>query len=246
MIVSGSLVAYNPDDPAQAALLAGIAQGETGGSSYAATEGTGASNLAGSTTDQYGFPQWSGVGNSHAAGIYQFQPATWDSIASQYNLNFQNPSDQNAAAWYNAQQTYSAQTGGQSLESALTTDESTGNFSTIQSALAGQWPSVNGNGSLPGGLNSYLSNDVSENGGTFGTAPANAANVAAGSSTGTASSGTSSSSSNQNGWVANIETWLQQFGLVIGGGVIAAIALGFIIWKSGPTNTIKKLKAVVA
>ena len=92
-MASAGLVAYNPDDPAQAGFLAALAQGETGGAANSASLGTGQTNLSGLATDQYGFPQWTGLGNSHAAGTFQFQPGTWDAIASKFNLNFQNPQD---------------------------------------------------------------------------------------------------------------------------------------------------------
>jgi len=134
-----SAIAYNPSDPAQAAFLSSLAAGESGGYGNALDLGVGGSNLSGAPTDQYGFPQWGGYGDSHAAGIYQFQPGTWDQVAAQYGLNFQNPADQNAAAWYLAQDTYGQKTGG-SLEDAL----NSGQFSSIQSALAGVWPSIAG------------------------------------------------------------------------------------------------------
>jgi muramidase (phage lysozyme) len=136
--MSGSTaVAYNPNDPRQQALLAAINAGEASPTVYPNPYviGTGGVNLSGAPTDAYGFPIWSGTGNSHAAGAFQFQPGTWDSIASQYNLNFQNPADQNAGAWYNAQQAYAANTNGGSLYDAL----GSGNPGQVTSALGGQW-----------------------------------------------------------------------------------------------------------
>ena len=92
-------VAYNPYDPTQQAFLSALASGEAGTAGYMSGVGpNGGSDLTGAPTDQYGFPQWNGFGNSHAAGEYQFQPATWDAVAAQHNLNFGNPADQNAAA----------------------------------------------------------------------------------------------------------------------------------------------------
>lgn len=140
-------VAFNPNDPVQQQFLSSLALGETGHSSYAATEGFGGSNLASADVDQYGFPQWSGQGNSHAAGIFQFQPATWSALAQQYGLNFADAGDQEAGAWYLAQQTYSAKTGG-----SLYGDLSTGVTSKLNSALAAIWPSVQGNAASPHGL----------------------------------------------------------------------------------------------
>lgn len=140
--MASSPVAYNPSDPAQQGFLASLGLGESGGASNPYEVGYSGVDLSGAPTDAYGFPQWSGVGDSHAAGAYQFEPSTWDAIAAQYGLNFQNPADQNAGAWYLAQQTYGAKTGG-SLEDAL----NQGNFSGISTALAGVWPSV-GNASF--------------------------------------------------------------------------------------------------
>ena len=155
-MASTGLVAYNPDDPAQAGFLAALAQGETGGNSNSAFTGTGGANLSGLATDQYGFPSWQGLGNSHAAGTFQFQPGTWDSIASQFNLNFQNPQDQAEGAWYLAQQTYAQNNGGASLESALNSGNSSV-FAGIQSSLASTWTSVTGNQATQGqGLASTL------------------------------------------------------------------------------------------
>src|SRR5579862_4690930 len=144
---------YTGYDPTQNSFLAALAQGETGSAGLGALfEGTGGTDLSGSPTDAFGFPQWSGTGTSHAAGIYQFQPSTWDALASQYGLNFSSAADQNAGAWDLAQQTYASKTGGD-----LETDLQAGKFSQIQAALASTWPSVLGNGASPGGLSALLS-----------------------------------------------------------------------------------------
>lgn len=144
-------VAYNPYDQTQQAFLSALAKGESSGGSAAYTQGVGGTDLAAAGTDQYGFPQWGGFGNSHAAGAFQFQPATFDTYASRYGLNFGKPSDQNAAAWYLAQDTYSQKTGG-----SLSDDLQAGKYSSVQQALAAVWPSVNGNGAAPGGLSATL------------------------------------------------------------------------------------------
>jgi len=136
--------AYNPYDPTQQSFLSALALGESRGASSTFL-GVGGKDLSGAPTDQYGFPEWGGFGNSHAAGIFQFQPATFEQYASEYNLNFRNPGDQNAAAWYLAQDTFKKQTGGD-----LSTALSSGQFSSIQTALAKVWPSVTGNGASPG------------------------------------------------------------------------------------------------
>lgn len=141
-------VAFNPNDPIQQSFLSALALGETGNSSYAATEGVGGANLANlQTQDEYGFPEWGGQGSSHAAGIFQFQPGTWDEVASKYNLNFGSTTDQEAGAWYYAQQVYGQKTG-----SSLYGDLMQGNLSKLDQALSSAWPSVMGNASAKQGL----------------------------------------------------------------------------------------------
>jgi hypothetical protein len=150
-----SLVGYNPDDPVQHGFLAALALGESGANGGLFL-GTGGSDLSAAKTDQYGFPIWGGKGNSHAAGMYQFQPGTWDSIAKQFNLNFGSASDQSQGAWMLAQQVYNQKTGG-SLENAL----QSGDYSSVQSALKSTWTSVTGSGANPQGLASKLGEFIS-------------------------------------------------------------------------------------
>lgn len=218
-------IAYNPDDPLQTAFLSALALGETGNSAFASSEGVGGSNLANDPTDQYGFPEWEGEGNSHAAGTYQFEPATWDSIAAQYGLNFSNPSDQSEGAWDLAQQTYAQNTGGASLETAL----QSGNYSSIQSALAAVWPSVTGNAAAPQGLAASLSSGA-------GAAPATSASASA------SSAGTSTTASG-GGIIATIEDFFLRSGLIIIGGIVIIVALWMLLSNAGvvpsPTQVVK-------
>lgn len=135
-----SIVPYNPNDPTQQSFLQRIRSGEsTGPNAY--FQGYGNVDLSGAPTNSTGFPIWSGnaAANTHAAGGYQFQPGTWNPIATKYNLNFQNPADQDAAAWYDAQTVYQNKTGGD-----LTTSLAT-NPSGVGSALHSEWTSVNQN-----------------------------------------------------------------------------------------------------
>lgn len=199
-------IAYNPSDPLQQKFLSALALGESGGSNNLFL-GTGGTDLSTAPTDQYGFPIWNGEGNSHAAGIYQFQPGTWKTFASQYGLNFANPADQNAGAWYDAQSVYAKNTGGD-LETAL----QNGDFTSIQSALSNEWTSVGGNAAAPQGLAADLAAGVGAD------IPAGAS-----SSTGTASSSSSSS------WFGEIQNIFVRFGLVAIGGVIVAIALWALV-----------------
>lgn len=153
-------VAYNSSDPLQLSLLSALALGETGNAGASGySEGFGGVSTAGSQTDAYGFPLWNGsstaAGPTHAAGEFQFQPGTWDSIAAAHGLNFSNPEDQNAGAWYLAQQTYATSTGGGSLEDAL----HNGDYSGIQQALAGTWATT-GSGASPQGLAYALANKL--------------------------------------------------------------------------------------
>jgi hypothetical protein len=166
-----SAVAYNPSDPLQQAFLSALALGETGGASNSATLGVGGTDLSSiinsGQTDEYGFPIWNGTGNSHAAGTFQFQPSTWQSIAQQFHLNFANSNDQAEGAWYLAEQT----------DPNLYTDLQTGNYANIQAALKNVWPSVTGNGAAPQGLANDLATavGVTSNAATNQTAANNAA-----------------------------------------------------------------------
>lgn len=70
--------------PAEAASLVGHFESEglarrMGISPYAI--GVGGTDLSSARLDENGFPIWEGHGNSHAAGRYQFQPATWAQYA---------------------------------------------------------------------------------------------------------------------------------------------------------------------
>lgn len=226
-------VAYNPDDPLQTAFLTALAQGETGGSSYAATEGVGGSNLAGDATDQYGFPQWTGLGNSHAAGIFQFQPGTWDSIASEYDLNFQNPSDQSEGAWYEAEQA------DPNLESQL----QSGDYSAIQSALQSIWPSVTGNQAAPQGLAASLSQAISaEASGTAGTTTGGttATSGTTGGTTVTPSPAAAASSGGLFSWIGD---QFARGGLIIVGTVVILVALWMLLSNQGVVPGPKKVAA---
>lgn len=203
-------VSYNPNDPTQQSFLAALGLGESNGAN-AYQQGVGGTDLSHTATDAYGFPQWGGFGNSHAAGEFQFQPATWDKVAAEHGLNFANPADQNAAAWYLAQDTYAAKTGG-----SLADDLQAGKLSQVQSALASVWPSVTGNGASPG-----LAAAISKGLGSFiaGGNP-----MSADTSTGPAGGGGIS------GWIA------QQFsriGLLVIGVVILLIALWWLLSDAG-------------
>lgn len=220
--MSGGGVAYNPSDPLQASFLGALALGETGGSANAYSEGYGGVDLSGLTTDQYGFPTWSGNGSTTAAGAFQFEPSTWDTVAAAHNLDFQNPEDQNAAAWYEAQQTYSNQTGGQSLETALTSGAAgnTSVFQSIQSALAGVWPSVIGNGAAPQGLANDLATGTGAPIASDGSTATNAAT----------NSGTAAPASS--GWFAEIQNVFLRFGLIIIGSIVILVSLYFLLSSS--------------
>lgn len=200
----GNAVAYNPSDPLQQKFLSALALGESGNSPNGYTVGVGGTDLSGASLDQYGFPQWQGQGNSHAAGEFQFQPGTWKLYAQQYGLNWKNPADQNAAAWYYAQDEYAKNHGG-SLVDAL----NHGDYLSIQNALGNAWPSVFGNAAAPHGLAADLQAGVGAS--ILGGAPSSGA--AAG------------SSGSGGGFLGNIEQWFQRAGLIIIGGLIILVAL---------------------
>lgn len=204
-------VAYNPYDKTQSGFLSALALGESSGP-HAYTQGVGGTDLSKAPTDSYGFPTWGGFGNSHAAGEFQFQPSTWDHYASQYNLNFQSPSDQNSAAWLLAQDTYRQQTGGE-LSDAL----AKGDYAGVQSALASVWPSVTGNGASPG-LAAAL------NGGLGGTLQGG---------TNPISSDTSGGGGFLGGIASFVANEFARFGLLIIGGLIVLVALWWLLSETG-------------
>lgn len=145
------LVAYNPSDAEQKSFLSALRAIESGGDYFVGTMGAG--DLSAAPVDEYGFPQWSGRGSklapgktSHGAGAYQFEPGTWKHVASKYGLNFRNKFDQDAGAWYLAQEIYGRLTG-RSLDAAL--DE--GDYGSVQTALSTTWATT-GSGSVPQGL----------------------------------------------------------------------------------------------
>lgn len=200
-------VAYNPSDPTQARFLAALAQGESGGAANALTLGVGGTDLSHAPADQYGFPQWQGFGGSHAAGEFQFQPGTWDAVAAAHGLNFSNPADQAAGAWYLAQDTYAQKTGG-SLQDALRA----GDLASVQSALSDVWPSVTGNAAAPGGLVDSITRGI---GSLLG----------GGSSAGGGSAGGSSEGLLQNVFV--------RAGLIIVGALVVIVALWKLLGDQG-------------
>jgi hypothetical protein len=219
MSSSSGNTAYNPNDPLQANFLSALALGETGGSSNAAMTGVNNVNLAGAPTDAYGFPEWQGVGNSHAAGTFQFEPSTWDSIASTFGLNFQNASDQAEGAWYYAEQVYAQNTGGD-LETAL----KNGDYQSIQSALASVWPSVTGDGAAPQGLAADLTSK------TGATVPGMSGSGSTSTSSG---SGSTSSGGLFGGAISTIENFFVRGGLIVIGGIVIIVALWQILSNQG-------------
>jgi muramidase (phage lysozyme) len=202
-------VAYNPNDPAQQAFLSALALGETGNSPGAAALGFGGTDLSNAPTDQYGFPQWSGSGSTHAAGIFQFQPGTWDKVAAAHGLDFSHPADQAAGAWYLAQE----------ADPNISQDLATGNFKGIQAALTGIWPSVTGNAAAPQGLAGSLASGA----GAAVPGPANAAPTSTGTVPGDAS-GT--------GFFATLENWFLRGGLIFVGVLVVLVALYFLLSRN--------------
>ena len=62
--------------------------------------GYGGTDLSSAPLDEYGFPIWAGkmgpAGMSHAAGAYQFQPATWRAYAGPLGIKDFSPASQDA------------------------------------------------------------------------------------------------------------------------------------------------------
>lgn len=237
--MSAALVGYNPDDPLQSSFLAALALGESGGGSNTTLLGLGGTDLTGAPTDGYGFPKWTGLGNSHAAGTYQFQPQTWDSIASKFNLNFQNSSDQSQGAWMLAQQVFARKTGG-SLEDAL----QNGEYGLVQKSLAGTWTSANGNQSAPQGLAATLAQYVSGGGPRPPSPPGSTASASPASGGGSGGGGGGGGGFLSGLW-GGVTDQLSRIGLLMLGGIVIAAALWALLNQAGvapsPRQIIKHL-----
>lgn len=87
------------------------------------------------------FPQWAGVGDpiSHAAGRYQFEPATWRDMQGRLSLPDFSPTSQDHAAWALASEVYQRVTG-----RVLLADLQADDLASIAPALRSTWTSVNG------------------------------------------------------------------------------------------------------
>lgn len=140
---------------------------------------------------------------------FGFSSGEWASLASTYGLNPSSASDQAEGAWYLAQQDYATSTGGGSLEGAL----ESGQYSSVQSALANLWPAVQGNQSEPQGLSSALGTDISQ-------FTANAASPASGASADSPAAPAS-----------GIAGLFQRGGLLLVGGVVIAVAIWALFKK---------------
>ncbi len=129
------------------ALLDAIAQGESdpmarheGISPYFILYGGGSFEGYPDRPGYYRFPEWPGKDNSHAAGRYQFQPATWLGIVPRFKPatpKFRNPDDQDWGAWFLAQHDYQVRSGAPLLN-ALTT----GDIGDIGGILQPTWTSM--------------------------------------------------------------------------------------------------------
>jgi hypothetical protein len=181
--------------------------------------------LSGVPVDEYGFPIWSGQGNSHAAGVFQFQPGTWAQVAKEHNLDFQNPTDQAQGAWYYAQQTYADKTGG-----SLDADLDAGKLATIQNALQAAWPSVVGNSAAPMGLAYNVANEIGADydpsgGVNYQSTPAKSDKLLS---------------------LSNIEGFFQRFGLILLGVLIIGVALWKLLSDQGIIPPPEKLAKIAA
>lgn len=87
------------------------------------------------------FPKWSGVegpaGISHAAGRYQFEPATWNEQQVRLKLPDFSPNSQDVAAWDLAQRVYQRMT-----RRNLLADLQHGTVGHLIGALQSTWTSV--------------------------------------------------------------------------------------------------------
>ena len=140
---------------ARRAFLDALAIGESGGRYDILCGG-------GRFSDYSAFPQWSGVqgpaGVSHAAGKYQFEPATWQEEAAKLHLQDFSPASQDAAAWDLAQAVYQRVAGRD-----LAADLMAGDASHVAHALHSTWTSLG---------SSFPTRYLNELGATTGVVPA--------------------------------------------------------------------------
>lgn len=92
----------------------------------------------------FGFPAWPGrefsAGISHAAGRYQFEPATWHGMALELGLtDFRDAAQQDMAAWMLACDVYHRQTGVELLARLRA-----GLLGDIAAVLQSTWTSLSG------------------------------------------------------------------------------------------------------
>jgi len=118
------------------ALLDAIAVGESGGkaddAAYTILYG------GGHFTGYGAFPQWAGKDNSHAAGRYQFEPATWAEAAAALKLPDFSPASQDAGAWWLAQRDFKAR----SNDDLLTYLKSGMTLTVVATVLKQTWTSL--------------------------------------------------------------------------------------------------------
>lgn len=223
-------VAYDPNNPLIQQFVSALALGETG-FHPSLFEGVGSTatnpiDLSSNPQNQYGFPDWTGghfsTGISHGAGPFQFEPGTWDAVASQHGLNFNNPSDQAAGAWYVAQQ----------ADPSLYSQLQSGNYGSIQgnSALQRIWGTITGITGHP--LASDLANGIGATlpGSTSLSGPSSilsgGSNTASGVTSGTPAAG---AGGNQSlgflGSLTDVEQFFVRFGLIIIGAIVVIVAL---------------------
>lgn len=92
----------------------------------------------------YDFPLWPGQDNSHAAGRYQFEPATWKDVVERLDLghtikSFRNPDDQDFGAWLLAQDDLQRRGGDNLLVELRGSDDDLANVATT---LRSTWTSL--------------------------------------------------------------------------------------------------------
>jgi hypothetical protein len=233
------MTAYDPNNPQQQQLLTAINKAE---GSPGAFTGYGNVDLTNYSRDVYGFPMWAGgttsAGPTHAAGQFQFQPATWDSVAQAHNLNFNNPQDQSAGAWYLAQDQYAKQTGGD-LQTAL--QNNTFDPSTLHQTWAGL-PSSTGvqtaaNDTTTDGSGNTVSPGWFFNNNTnsfqYGVDPSQASPTGPSGTTPSLIQGMNSGVQKLQGVLGAIENWIERFALIVIGIVIVAVALWALLSQTG-------------
>lgn len=106
------------------------------------------------TAPAWTFPTWAGNDNSHAAGRYQFEPATWQTVSAAAGLKDFSPDNQDMGAWWLAKYDYNRRSGRD-----LLSDLRSGVLENVATVLQPTWTSLNAS-TFPGRYSEALKQEM--------------------------------------------------------------------------------------